>query len=91
MKCFLNYLEILTSSIYPNTVVLEIFPGSFGNVSCIKNVFGTVYCTVYEMFQDYLKLILRFGYIPIAVHKFSVIKQGNGSFYTLNLLKKKKK
>jgi hypothetical protein len=24
-------------------VVLEIFPSSFGNVSCIENAFGTVY------------------------------------------------
>jgi hypothetical protein len=24
-------------------IVLEIFPGSFGNVSCIENAFGTVY------------------------------------------------
>jgi hypothetical protein len=42
MNCFQNYLENSTSSIFP----LEIFPSSFGNVSCIENAFGTVQFTV---------------------------------------------
>jgi hypothetical protein len=37
MNCCQNYLDLL------NISKLEIFPGSFGNVSCIENAFGAVH------------------------------------------------
>jgi hypothetical protein len=39
-------------------VVRETFPGSFGNVSCIKNAFGTVYISKITYARFFDKLIV---------------------------------
>jgi hypothetical protein len=65
---------VYTATFRTMQAVLETFPGSFGNVSCIKNTFGTVYMCkqrrhngsiIYNIFDIYRQFLMK---IRIAIN-----------------------